>query len=441
MQHKLLARYPIGNPRRVWRQDNFVLSISNPGPKGLDVDDEVTGQKIRRSVKTCTEAGFNMLECLWASPYTGEQIVKTAEALGNRVLFQNLKRFGGYAENRTYCKTNDLAGVMRDMRPWNCVAGYFVWDEPTPDEELQTVRDMIDLCEREQPEKLAFTAANPSYKWCFRWEEGKFIPYIDRFSDIIDPPVLSFDYYPIGRNEYSVEGQLDGSHLWYDLEVVRRAAAKRGMPMWHYYQGQKYHFHEYAYDFTAAMARMLANAGILYGVKGLHAYTEFEGPVNPEDGGPGIFFEQTKQYNTEIRTLNNTLMALTCDRVIHDSTLLADCPVMAEHRTPMGESELLTGELSPRISISEHSDAYGNRYLMVLNRDFEKSAHIELKLKNPSHVYKVSREDGEQKLVYYCAKRLQGYFAPGMLEIYRIQPGEEEPFTVEYYLEKSIQAR
>ena len=40
MQHKLLARYPIGNPRRVWRQDNFVLSISNPGPKGLDVDDE-----------------------------------------------------------------------------------------------------------------------------------------------------------------------------------------------------------------------------------------------------------------------------------------------------------------------------------------------------------------------------------------------------------------
>ena len=26
MEHKILARYPIGNPRRTWRQDNFILS-------------------------------------------------------------------------------------------------------------------------------------------------------------------------------------------------------------------------------------------------------------------------------------------------------------------------------------------------------------------------------------------------------------------------------
>ena len=32
MEKKLFARYPIGNPRRKWRQDNFILSIVNPGP-------------------------------------------------------------------------------------------------------------------------------------------------------------------------------------------------------------------------------------------------------------------------------------------------------------------------------------------------------------------------------------------------------------------------
>ena len=436
MQHKTLARYPLGNPRRKWKQDNFVLSIANPGPMGLEIDDEFMGQKIRRAVRTCTDAGFNLLECLWASKYTGQQIVRAAEALGNRVVFQDLKRFGGMGLRNTFCETNDLAGAMDQMRAWKCIAGYYVWDEPTTEEQMHIVHDMIDLVEQDAPEKLPFTVANPSYHPMIRWDEGKYAPYIDHFADIIDPPQLSFDYYPIGTREYSTDKQLDGSHLWHDLEIVRRAALARDLPMWYYYQGQKYHFHKYEYAFTAEMARVLANAGILHGVKGLQSYTEFEGPVNPEDGGRGVFFEETKQYNSEIRAMNNTLMALTCDRVIHDSTLLSDCTVMAALRTPMEESELLTGELRPRLSISEHHDAYGNRYLMVLNRDYEKTAHAQLSLKNPSHVYKVSREDGEQRMVYFNAAKLQVCLTPGTLELYRIQPGEEEPFTVEYYLEK-----
>lgn len=436
MQHKLLARYPLGNPRRIWKQDNFVLSISNPGPIGLSIDDEFMGQKTRRAVKTCTDAGFNLLECLWASPYIGQQIVRAAESLGNRVIFQDLTRFGGMGLHNIFCEKNDLASAMEQMRPWKCIAGYYVWDEPVTEAQLKTVHDMIGLCEKEQPEMLPFTVANPSCHPDFRWNDDNYVPYIDRFADTIDPVQLSFDYYPIGTDEYSNETQLDNSHLWYDLEVVRRAAAKRDLPMWHYYQGQAYHFHPYQYDFTPAMARCLANAGILHGVKGLQVYTEFEGPVNPEDGGHGILFEHTKQYNSEIHVLNNTLMALTCLRVIHDSTLLSNCPVMAKLRTSMAQSELLTGELAPRISISEHRDAYGNRYLMVLNRDFDHAAHLQLNLKNPSHVYKVSRDDGTQKLVYYNANALQGYFAPGSLELYRIQPGNEDPFTVEYYLEK-----
>ena len=32
MEHKLLARYPIGNPRRIWRQDNLILNLPSPAP-------------------------------------------------------------------------------------------------------------------------------------------------------------------------------------------------------------------------------------------------------------------------------------------------------------------------------------------------------------------------------------------------------------------------
>lgn len=436
MRHQLLARYPIGNPRRKWKQDNFILSIANPGPMGLAYEDDFTARKVRRAVKTCTDAGFNLLECLWASPRVGQEIVRAAETYGNRVVFQNLKQFGGMGLKNVFCQTNDVESAMREMAPWRCIEGFYMWDEPCAEEQMRTTHDMIDTCERMYPDKLAFTVANPSYNKMFWWKEENYAPYIERFADIIDPAQLSFDYYPVGTSEYSVETQLDASHMWHDLEIVRRTAQAHDMPLWFYYQGQRYHFHKYDYAFTYPMVRMMMHAGILYGAKGLQAYTEFEGPVDPATGGHGVFFEQQKQMNTEMRVLGNTLMALTCQRVIHDTTLLADCPISQKWLTPIEESELVSGRLFTRLSISEHSDAYGNRYLMVLNRDFRDDAHTMLTLKQPSHVYAVSRESGEQSLIYRNDTKLYIHLAPGDLALYRIQPGEEEPFEVEYYLEK-----
>ena len=75
---------------------------------------------------------------------------------------------------------------------------------------------------------------------------------------------------------------------------------------------------------------------------------------------------------------------------------------------------------------------------MVLNRDYEKNAHIELSLKNPSHIYEVSKDDGEQYLQYDNALFLPMYLTAGELKIYRVQPAEEELFTIEYYLEKDL---
>jgi hypothetical protein len=105
-------------------------------------------------------------------------------------------------------------------------------------------------------------------------------------------------------------------------------------------------------------------------------------------------------------------------------------------RTPMEDSELLTGVLRKRVSVSEHEDAYGNKYLMVLNRDYDRDTYVELKLKNPSHVYRISREDGEERCVHQDVRSMQVALAAGDLALYRIQPATEEPFTVEYYLEK-----
>ena len=81
-------------------------------------------------------------------------------------------------------------------------------------------------------------------------------------------------------------------------------------------------------------------------------------------------------------------------------------------------------------------DAYGNRYLIVLNRDYLTEKTVRLQLKQPSHVYEVSKEDGEQKLVGTMLQTVELQLIPGDMALLRIQNGGEEPYLIDYILEK-----
>ena len=438
MQHKLLARKPLGNPRRVWRQDRLLLNIAGAGPMDtrLVEQSDYTYRKTRRAVKTCVDAGFNMIGCLWADSKMAMEIVRAAEQCGGNVLFQDLRRFGGMGDKNIFCKVNDYKGAIGDTKQWQGIKGYCMWDEAILPEHMEETHRMIDYCEQVRPGVLPYTVANPDYNRLCHWEDKAYAPYIDRFLDCIDPCQMSFDYYPIGKREYDPTTQLDNSTMWSCLEIVRRAAKKREIPMWFAYQGQRFPWHKIYYTFHFNMARAMAHAGILHGVKGLECYTEFDGFVDPATGGRGVFFDEQKRLNTELLALGNTLMALECDRVIHDDTILPDHPTMEGLRTSLEESELVSGGLVPRTSISEHTDPYGNRYLMVLNRDYEQTATLSLKLKGRAHVFEVSKKDGEQYLCEENTNYIPVYLEPGDLKLYRIQDAGEEPYTVEYYVDK-----
>ena len=436
MDHKILKRYPIGNPRRVWRQEEFTTCLIGTMPIGLKYRDECSKQKTARGVQTALDMRFDLIDTCWASPEMGRVVLETADRLGGKVLYQDLTRFGGMGEKNIFCKTNDLIGAMRDTAHWKSIVGYFMWDEPTTDEQLAETGRMIGLCEAERPGMLPFTVALPSYHPYLHWEDGAYAPYIDRFVNLADPAQMSFDYYPIGLTPYDARVQLDESLMWCDLETVRRAAQRRQIPFWFCYQGHKFHFYKYDLDFTYPMVRMMANAAVLHGAVQLTCYSESEGMLDPETGGPGVYFEEHRRDLAKLHALGNTLMALTCRRVIHDETLLPECPYMKTLRTPLAESELLTGSLPRRISVAEYTDDYGNRYLMVLNRDYSAEKTFLLRLKSPSHVYRVSDADGQQRLVFSDSEKLVSYLPAGGLALYRIQPADEAPFTVEYRLSK-----
>ena len=113
---------------------------------------------------------------------------------------------------------------------------------------------------------------------------------------------------------------------------------------------------------------------------------------------PDIFFDEQKKIHREFKKLGNTLMALENVNVIHSDDLLPDCEHMKGLAETMADSRHLVGTLPNRVSVGEFKDAYGNQYLMVLNRDYETDAAITLDLKDSSRIYEVyikyvSKED------------------------------------------------
>lgn len=425
---KMLARYPIGNPRRKWKQDNFMLSVTNAAPMGLEYGSETDLVKARCGMKTAKEAGFNMVELLWASPAMGMELVRMAERLSMPVIYQNMLRFGGMGyrkEKNIKLEDNDLEGVIRDIAPWKSVVGLCIYDEPLDTEQRALTKELIDRMEELCPDKLPFACT----------DSGK----IDLMADEVDPAQLSFDQYAFGGwagGGMDRENQMDRClGYWEKMEIAKNAAKRIDAPFWFYYQGHELSYNPVYDDYSFAASRMMANAALLYGAKGVSCYNEFDGAFNPENGGHGIYFEEQLKLNREIAALGNTLMALRCKRVIHDESLKTENSKV--HFASMEESELLKGKLPKRISVSEFVDAYGNDYLMVLNRDYKNDRRYVLDLKEERRVWRVSDTDGKERLAFDDGKnKIMGTLTPGSIALYRLQKKDEEPCAIEYYLDK-----
>ena len=423
MKNKIISRFPIGNPHRVWRQDNFILSTFS-----------ARGDCMRDVIENCAEAGFNLLEMGWATHEQAEEALRLCEQLGIDILFQDFSVFGGMQGNHLGNKVSrgTVRSVCDHLRPYRRAYGVYIFDEPYKPEQTKEARRQVDLFQQEAPYMMPFTVAIPSYNDLYRWENGLFEEYLNRYADEIDPPVLSLDYYPIGLSGCGDEDQLDNSNMWMDLGLMREICRRKDMPLWFYYQAVNLHRYPH-YEFP--MTRMMMYAAAMYGAKALQQYTAV-GAVIDQSGKKGPFFEETKAIHAEFRNLGNTLMALENRFVFHSGEIAEKLPEYARFADDIKDSAVLAGApLPPRISVGELTDGEGNIYLLVLNRDYTKDAEISLPLKKPSHLYKVCRMCGRQ-FMQDDGCELSLSLAPGDAALWRVQDAEEEAYTAEYRIEK-----
>ena len=100
----------------------------------------------------------------------------------------------------------------------------------------------------------------------------------------------------------------------------------------------------------------------------------------------------------------------------------------------IADSRLLAGQLPMRTSVGEFTDEYGNLYLLVLNREFEKPLEGRIPLNGHYRIYEVSREDGKQRIICENTDAIPVALPQGDAILLRLQKAEEEAFTLEYSL-------
>lgn len=423
MKHIILSRYPLGNPHRVWRQDNFVLSTFAARAKNM-----------RDALENCALADFNLLEMGWASHEEAEEALRLCEELDIDLLYQDFSLYGGMQERNMerHSGQTELKSVVDHVRSYKHCIGYYVWDEPYKPDQLRESRRLVDMFQHENPDRLPFTVAIPSYNNLYRWDNDEFTSYLTRYVNEIDPPVLSLDYYPVGLAHFNDNDQLDNSLMWCDLGLMRLLGRQNSMPIWFYYQAVNLHRYPH---FEFPMVRVSMYAAALYGAKGLQQYTAV-GSVIDDKGQKAPFFDEQKRIHGEFKKLGNTLMALENRCVFHSADLLPGCSYMIGLCDDIAQSEVLTGQLEERVSVGEFADANGNLYLLILNRDYTKERTITLHFRKPARVYEVDRSTGCQLVLAECTDTLSTAFSMGDGKLLRVQDAVEEAFTIEYRLEK-----
>lgn len=427
METKVIYRRPLGNADRKYRQDNLVISTF----KG-------STDNIRLGIENCKEMNFNLLEFGWTTPEDCKKCMVACEEVGIDGIFQDWDTFGGFQDKRGLKEidADALQTYLEYTHKFRHVKGYYVWDEPGKEETMYLAAKHLDIMEKADPDKLPYIVAYPSYNKKWEWGNGEFFGYLTRYAEIINPPVLSLDYYPFDRKNPYRPHQLDDSELFLDIALLRKIALEKDIPMWFYFQTQDDPWRFEYREFTAEQIRVQQYNALLHGAKGLQNYNVAEGALN-KDGTKGPLFEATKDINKRCYQMGKTLMALTSVGVYHSKEVLEGNKDFEAYRESVCESKVLANEELPfRCSVGEFKDCEENRYLFIQNRDYEKARTFKLKLQKKFRVYEVSQEHGMQSVRNYSVTGITLRLEPGDAKLLRFQDVKENAYLIDYVLEK-----
>lgn len=145
-------------------------------------------------------------------------------------------------------------------------------------------------------------------------EEGyTYQQYVDDYMSIVQPKVLSYDYYPC-RGEY---GNLTDKYF-VNMAIIREAALEANIPFWVYVQTCSYNSVTRLPDQADILWQV--NTALSYGAKGIQYFTgvvptngdgtgeQFDGAMFDRHGNRTAIYDYVKNANLQIEAVDEVLM-------------------------------------------------------------------------------------------------------------------------------------
>jgi hypothetical protein len=361
--HGFLEQHP--TVRAIAPEDFLIM------PWGWSPGDE----KALNEIKEC---GFN------AAGFLAPQYAKIAEKVGLKYIVDDTRISGAVG-------TQDINDDEITRRVQECTAalhgdprllGYYMYDEPTADQFTNLGRWRKALAKIE-PNAICYINLLPRdiKKSISVYEE-----YIEKFIAAVHPSYLSYDLYSL----YD-DGTMNQDYFYSNIEIMRRVAIRHKLPFWNIILANN-HFH-YSISSPGSL-NVQVYSTLAYGGRGIGYFSYFAPIVgNYRDAAIDQFMNKTptwdriRSINTQIHKLAPTYLKLKSVNVFHHPEVPQECKGIAASKYV---AEINGGNFL----VGEFEDAAGCPYLLVVNKDIQKSASFTVTFKDPGRIMMVSPYTG-----------------------------------------------
>lgn len=368
--------------QKPWVQKGFVLSTFNV------LNSDTT--KYKQALTLTKESGIDLVELTFLSRDDLNVAIKVAEGVGVKVLAQDLASFSGRGNEKGERRPLTEESIIKEiglLKKSKALAGYYLWDEPNA-KDFIALRKLRDISMKQDPGRLAFSVIFPSYG-DYKWKDNSYPKYVDDYLKIVDPDVVSFDYYPFVSSD-----SLIGNDIWRDFGYIRRKSLELNKPLWFYFQAIQFKPAHVAVTLERVRAQMYA--ALTYGSKGLSYYYENKkGLLLDASFGPSTMYGDLKQLNSEVKNIGKVLYPKRSEK-IYQTTDNAEAVRGPFFLDKLEDSDLVKS--APKdLAIGVFGDSSPEKYLMITNLNHAVAAVGHVKLARPMNVSAYDKKSDTKK--------------------------------------------
>jgi len=264
------------------------------------------------------------------------------------------------------------------------VFGFYLRDEPGANA-FPGLGRWTAAFRKASPEKHAYINLFPNYASAAQMNVPTYEEYVESFVTTVQPAFISYDHYALMTGGSLRDGYFK------NLEIVRTAALKHGLPFWNIVLSNA-HF-DYAEPSPAGFRFQLYTT-LAYGARGISYFTYFTpnvgnyrlGPID-QFGNKTPTWDMLRNVNLQLHRLGPVYITLKSVNVFHH-------PNVPEGGSGMDSSRFVSSLSGGDLLVGEFEDTGANPFVMVVNKSLQSSTTFQLAFKTPGTIQFVNPYTG-----------------------------------------------